>query len=98
VLLLDKQPKNLGRRIRERLAEALQAVHQRAEVHITARELRATLSYILFGIHYCADLHERPELQPHGYWDLAFDLLLLFGKARCFGNSHSSTQRWKRIR
>jgi len=72
-LLLDNQPKSPGRRIRERLAEALQAVHQRAEVHITARELRATLSYILFGIHYCADLHERPELQPHGYWDLAFD-------------------------
>ena len=72
-LLQDNQPKTIGRRIRERLAESLQAVHQRAEVHITARELRATLSYILFGTHYCNDLHERPELQPPGYWDLAFE-------------------------
>ena len=72
-LLMDHDPKSRGKRIRERLAEALQAVHQRAEVHITARELRATLSYILFGIHYCADLHESPQLQPAGYWDLAFD-------------------------
>jgi len=72
-LLMDHDPKSRGKRIRERLAEALQAVHQRAEVHITARELRATLSYILFGIHYCTDLHESPQLQPAGYWDLAFD-------------------------
>jgi serine/threonine protein kinase len=72
-LLLDNQPRSLGGRIRGRLAEVLQAVHQRAEVHITARELRATLSYILFGIRYCTDLHEHPEIQPHGYWDLAFD-------------------------
>jgi serine/threonine protein kinase len=72
-MLMDYQPKSIGRRIRERLAQALQAVHQRAEVHITARELRATLSYILFGIHYCADLHDHPELEPPGYWDLAFD-------------------------
>jgi serine/threonine protein kinase len=72
-LLQDNQPRTIGRRIRERLAEALQAVHQRAEVHITARELRATLSYILFGIHYCTELHESPELQPPGYWDLAFE-------------------------
>lgn len=62
-----------AQRLRERLAEALQAVHQRAEVHITARELRATLSYILFGVHYCTELHEHPELRPTGYWNLAFD-------------------------
>ncbi|UVT22058.1 MAG: NERD domain-containing protein [Nitrospira sp.] len=72
-LLRENQANSVGRRIRERLAESLQAVHQRAEVHITARELRATLSYILFGIHYCTDLHERPELRPPGYWDLAFE-------------------------
>ena len=72
-LLQDNQPNTIGRRIRERLAESLQAVHQRAEVHITARELRATLSYILFGIHYCTDLHERLELKPPSYWDLAFE-------------------------
>lgn len=72
-LLQENQPGTIGRRIRERLAECLQAVHQRAEVHITARELRATLSYILFGIHYCTDLHDHPELIPTGYWDLAFE-------------------------
>jgi serine/threonine protein kinase len=46
-----------GSRIRERINEALQAVHQRGNVHITARELRGTLSYILFGVRYCEDLH-----------------------------------------
>ncbi|TLD71671.1 hypothetical protein FEM03_05905 [Phragmitibacter flavus] len=46
-----------GSRIRERIHEALQAVHQRGNVHITARELRGTLSYILFGVHSCVELH-----------------------------------------
>ncbi len=69
-LLINNAP--AGQRLRERLAEALQAVHQRAEVHITARELRATLSYILFGIHYCSELHARPDFVPPGYWDMAF--------------------------
>ena len=45
-------------RARERLFEALQAVHLRGETHITVRELRATLVYILFGVRYCDDYHE----------------------------------------
>ena len=45
-------------RARARLFEALQAVHLRGETHITVRELRATLVYILFGVHYCDDYHE----------------------------------------
>jgi serine/threonine protein kinase len=57
---------------RQKLYKALQAVHQRGEVHITARELRATLSYILFGLQYCRDLHSRPDITPHPYFDLAF--------------------------
>ena len=43
---------------RQRLFHALQAVHLRGETHITVRELRAALIYILFGIHYCSDYHD----------------------------------------
>jgi serine/threonine protein kinase len=56
----------------ERLAEALQAVHLRGETHITVRELRAALVYILFGIHYCDDYHAASEDLPLPYWDRAF--------------------------
>ena len=55
--------------------EMLQAVHLRGEKHITMRELRASLAYILFGIHHCADYH-RPEGIPKNeasvWWDRAF--------------------------
>ena len=51
---------NLRNRARKRLFHALQAVHLRGETHITVRELRGTLVYILFGIHYCRDYHEKP--------------------------------------
>jgi serine/threonine protein kinase len=51
-----------GQRLRERLADALQAVHQLGNVHITARELRGTLSYLLFGVRSCAELHQHPQL------------------------------------
>lgn len=61
-----------GTRIKKRLYAALQAVHQRGEVHITARELRAALSYIFFGVDYCTDLHENPEQPPIPYYDRAF--------------------------
>ncbi|MDE2125236.1 MAG: NERD domain-containing protein [Armatimonadetes bacterium] len=71
VLLL--QDPEVGLLIRERLTRALQAVHQRGEIHITARELRAALTYIFFGIHDCGDLHTDPALQPPAYYDRAFD-------------------------
>lgn len=58
--------------VRDRLAEAFQAVHQRGQVHVTTRELRGALSYIFFGVHYCDDLHDQPELKPIHYWDRAF--------------------------
>jgi hypothetical protein len=59
-----------GLRVRQRMYEALQAVHQRGEVHITARELRATISYVFFGTHYCTDIHDNTDLPR--YPDLAF--------------------------
>lgn len=58
-------------RARQRLFEMLQAVHFRGETHITIRELRAALVYILFGIHFCRDYHKGMDtLLP--YWDRAF--------------------------
>ncbi|WP_204320943.1 hypothetical protein, partial [Enterobacter hormaechei] len=42
-----------GEMLRARLVQALQTVHQRNEIHITARELKAAISYILFGLHTC---------------------------------------------
>lgn len=68
-----------GERLRQRLAEALQAVHQRGNVHVTARELRGTLSYVLFGVRFCSELHADPRLDAnnpkdrHSLGDLAFD-------------------------
>ena len=62
-----------GARARSQLYSAFQAVHQRGEIHITARELRSALSYIIFGIHHCDDLHQNPDLQPENYFDRAFN-------------------------
>ena len=57
-------------RARERLFEALQAVHLRGETHITMRELRAALVYILFGTQFCSDYHQGDESET--YADRAF--------------------------
>ncbi|SEM44688.1 Protein kinase domain-containing protein [Bosea lupini] len=62
-----------GSRLRERLTEALQTVHQRNEIHITARELKAAISYVLFGLDDCEDLHRNAELNPHDPADHAFN-------------------------
>jgi serine/threonine protein kinase len=59
-------------RARERLFEALQAVHLRGETHITMRELRAAMVYILFGTHFCDDYHSRSASDALPYWDRAF--------------------------
>ena len=70
------EPPAARRRARERLFAALQAVHLRGETHITMRELRAALVYVLFGIHDCSDYHAGPDslgLQPpQSYADRAF--------------------------
>jgi len=63
---------NLRGRARQRLFEALQAVHLRGETHITMRELRSALVYILFGIHFCEDYHAASDDPPSPYWDRAF--------------------------
>jgi len=63
-----------GALLRRRLTAALQAVHQRNEVHITARELKVALSYILFGTRSCEDLHADVALPSHAPADFAFDL------------------------
>lgn len=62
-----------GRRLRERLAEAFQAVHFRGQVHITTRELRGALSYILFGVNTCHEIRNGLEAPAMPYWDMAFD-------------------------
>ena len=61
-------------RARQRLFDALQAVHLRGETHITVRELRAALVYILFGIHFCQDYHDYDAGSdaPQAYWERAF--------------------------
>jgi serine/threonine protein kinase len=66
------KPKALRIRARQRLFEALQAVHLRGETHITVRELRAALVYILFGVHFCQDYHEEPDATVLPYWDRVF--------------------------
>jgi hypothetical protein len=63
---------SLRLRARRRLFEALQAVHLRGETHVTVRELRAALVYILFGVHFCRDYHGDPGIRPIPYWDRAF--------------------------
>ena len=64
-------PTQLRKRTRQRLFESLQAVHLRGETHITIRELRATVVYILFGIHFCSDYHDETHTSLP-YWDRAF--------------------------
>ena len=64
-------PKDERGRARQRLFEMLQAVHLRGETHITVRELRAALVYILFGVHFCRDYHSGADA-PLPYWERAF--------------------------
>ncbi len=70
-ILINQQ--EMAHTLKTRLYEAFQAVHQRGEIHITTRELRAALSYILFGVHYCTDIHADPDICKEKYYDRAFD-------------------------
>jgi hypothetical protein len=70
---LDKDTCAQSERIRKRLVRIFRAVHQRNEVHIIARALKAALSYILFGVLYCTDLHADSALVPPAPYDLAFN-------------------------
>lgn len=49
------------------------AVHLRGETHVTMRELRAALVYILFGLQYCSDYHATEQDDALPYWDRAFN-------------------------
>lgn len=69
--LLGVVPEEERTRARQRLFEMLQAVHLRGETHITVRELRAALVYILFGVHFCSDYHNGAD-DRSPYWDRAF--------------------------
>ena len=69
----DTPQGQLGQRLRARLSDALQAVHQRGQIHITTRELRGVLGYVLFGVNSCAELHNDPGLKPGSLWDMLFD-------------------------
>lgn len=62
-----------GPLVRRRLAQALQAVHHRGTVHITTRELRATVSYVLFGTDTCQEIHELAESPVRSFATRAFD-------------------------
>ena len=70
--LLGTANKEIRTRARQRLFESLQAVHLRGETHITVRELRAALVYILFGVHNCQDYHGGSDVPALPYWDRAF--------------------------
>jgi serine/threonine protein kinase len=60
-----------GELFRRRFAQALQAVHQNNEIHITARELKAAVSYVLFGLDGCEDIIAHDI--SHSPEDFAFD-------------------------
>jgi serine/threonine protein kinase len=64
---------NKGELLKNRIFGALQAVHARGEIHPTAREIRAALTYVLFDVYGCADLHQNPALVPWLLADRAFD-------------------------
>lgn len=67
----SRVPVEVRSRARQRIFEALQAVHLRGETHITVRELRSALVYVLFGTHFCDDYHNGSD-EPPPYWDRAF--------------------------
>ena len=69
--LPGRAPEERRSRARQRLFEALQAVHLRGETHITVRELRASVVYVLFGVHFCQEYHAGADT-PLPYWDRAF--------------------------
>lgn len=70
----SERPSEIRRWARSRLFQAITAVHLRGEKHITIREMRGALVYILFGLDSCEDYHEGSgELSLQvPYWDRAF--------------------------
>lgn len=66
----------MGTVVRQRLKFLFQITHFRHRVHITIRELRSALAYILFGIRECCDIQahlEQPEeTLPFVYYNSVF--------------------------
>lgn len=52
------QDPTAGAKVRERLRNLFMLTHLRARLHITVRDLRSALSYLLVGVHSCDALHE----------------------------------------
>ncbi len=75
--LPERPDKSRRERARRRFFTMLQAVHLRGEKHITMRELRASLAYILFGIHHCTDYHRQgiAKDEESVWWNRAFSPL-----------------------
>lgn len=71
--LPSAEPKPIRDRARDRLKHALQAVHFQGESHITVRELRSALVYILFGTRDCSEYHDPAAENERPYWDRAFE-------------------------
>jgi len=99
----DSAQGQLGQRLRSRLSNALQAVHQRGQIHITTRELRGMLGYVLFGVNRCEELHNDPGLRPGSLWDMLFspdspyrqgDLLRELAALDPALESHPQLDRW----
>ncbi len=59
---------------RQQLYRLFQAVHQRGKIHITVRELRGALVYILFGTAFCNTYWKAEAAKkPHPpFWERAF--------------------------
>jgi hypothetical protein len=51
----------LGPRVRERLRTLLVVVHSRGRMHITMRELRSMLAFLIFGDQACEQIHAELE-------------------------------------
>ena len=52
---------SLGPPVRDKLRKLLMLVHSRGRLHITIRELRSFLAYLLFGDQHCEDIHAELE-------------------------------------
>lgn len=66
----------LGPVVRQRLKFLFQITHFRHRVHVTIRELRSALAYLLFGLRECgeirAHIEESHEILPFFYYNAAF--------------------------
>ena len=59
-------------RLVERVTRALQAVHLAQRIHVTARELKGAISFLLFGSLSCQELHNNSERIPLQLHDRLF--------------------------